>query len=950
MDINALMEENKKLKDEIKRLKKLLDEHHITYEKPQYNPVKRSYGYDAAAMLNSFFKGRKDIYARRVEKNHYTSYYPQCYDRWNQICPKNRNIKMKCIECPHRNFIPVNPKVYIDHLNGKYTHGIYPLLEDDKTFLLVFDFDDHHNRYEDLANKDNGWKEEVNALRQICKRENVPCLVERSRSGHGAHVWFIFEKEIDASLARRFGSELLTIGANYIDMKTFKTYDRMLPMQDHLQEGQIGNLIALPFQGESMLENNTCFVDENWEPYARQWVYLTHYPKIKEDFVKEKVKAWGVHGELGVLADDLLEDQPWQKDIHAFCKEDIDGAMHIILADGLYIDTSHMKPRMRNRIRRMAAFKNSDYNSVMGKGKRKYYVSRIIQTHKDGQNYIKIPRGLYKQLIDECVLSDISYKVSDQRLNGKMIHVSFQGELRDEQNEAMKKMLAHDIGILNAATGFGKTVVACAMIAERKVSTLIIVPTETLLAQWRDSLDTFLSVDEPLPTYTTKTGIVKTYKSYIGTLKGGQNKLTGIIDIAMMQSLKEDMYPLLDQYGMVIMDECHRCAGDQIGDALNVVRSRYVYGLSATPKRSDGLTPIIGFTFGPIRYTYASFKRAMEQSFNHYVYPRFTNVVNLSDHELALHEANDLIKLHKDRQEMICKDVIQVLSQHHTPLVLGKFVDQCEDLYHRLKGEADHVLLLVGNKTKKEKEEIFNHLKTIPDEKSVILIATIQLAGEGFDFPRADTIMLASPISYEGRTAQAIGRITRDYEGKQSSIVYDYIDIHIPVFERMSHKRMTTYKKNGFHIVSSLYVPTKSEQSFFDANQYQSLYDDDLLHANKEIVISSTTLSKSSVMHYTKLFKSVMERGVIITVLCLNPDKCIEDQQERQSQYIGMLKQAGIIVHTYDVIPVRYCVIDSQLIWYGDMNLLSNVKKDQVMLRYSDAHSASELLALSVSK
>lgn len=202
---------------------------------------------------------------------------------------------------------------------------------------------------------------------------------------------------------------------------------------------------------------------------------------------------------------------------------------------------------------------------------------------------------------------------------------------------------------------------------------------------------------------------------------------------------------------------------------------------------------------------------------------------------------------------MICKDVKQALSMNHTPLVLTKFVDQCEDLYKRLVGAADHVLLLVGHKSKKEKEEVLNRLKTIPDYESIILIATIQLAGEGFDFPRADTIMLASPISYEGRTAQVIGRITRDYEGKQSSIVYDYIDIHIPVFERMSHKRMTTYKKNGFHIVSSLYVPAKSDQSFFDANQYLPLYEEDLLHANKDIVISSSTLSKSSVMHYIEL-------------------------------------------------------------------------------------------------
>lgn len=323
--------------------------------------------------------------------------------------------------------------------------------------------------------------------------------------------------------------------------------------------------------------------------------------------------------------------------------------MHIILADGIYIDIKNIKARMRNSIRRMASFKNSQYNTSIGKGKKKYYVSRVIEAFKNGEDYIKIPRGLYEQLIHECEKSDILYEISDHRITGKAIGVSFKGQLRTNQQNALNKMMVYDTGILNAATGFGKTVVACGMIAKRKVSTLIIVPTDTLLTQWQNSLEKFLEINEPLPTYHTKTGIEKNYKSCIGTLKGGQNKLTGIIDIAMMQSLKEDLYPLLDQYGMVIMDECHRCASDQIGEALNVVCSKYVYGLSATPKRSDGLTPMIGFTFGPIRFKYESMKRAMEQSFSHYVYPRFTNVVNLTHPDSSIQDAYNLIKLHKDR-------------------------------------------------------------------------------------------------------------------------------------------------------------------------------------------------------------------------------------------------------------------------------------------------------------
>lgn len=222
MDINTLEEENKQLKDEIKRLKEILDEYHITYEKPRYIPKKKKYRREGAIILHSFFKGRKDVYAKRVEGKNGTNYYPQCAHFYKPYCPRYLKEKTPCSKCRYQDYIPVNEDVYLDHLNGKAVYGIYPLCEDNTTYLLVFDFDDHTHKDHDMANTDNGWKEEVNALRKICEKENVPCLVERSRSGHGANVWLIFEKAIDASLARKFESELLTIGANYIDMKTFK--------------------------------------------------------------------------------------------------------------------------------------------------------------------------------------------------------------------------------------------------------------------------------------------------------------------------------------------------------------------------------------------------------------------------------------------------------------------------------------------------------------------------------------------------------------------------------------------------------------------------------------------------------------------------------------------------------------------------------------------------------
>lgn len=954
MDDNKLMEENKALRNEINRLRRILDEHHINYQIQRSIPQKERYDLEDARILNKYIKGRNDVYAKIVvNKQDRTSYYPQCHNFYKNFCPKKLKAEgrikenIPCNMCKNKDFIVMNENVYIDHLNGKEVYGIYPLLPNNKTFLIVFDFDDHNN-YEDYANTDNGWMEEVNALRMICDIEKIPCLIERSRSGRGAHVWIIFEKAIEATLARKFGNGLLTICAKYIDLKEFKTYDRMLPMQDSLWDDQIGNLIALPFQGKSVKEGNTVFVDEHWNPYPDQWGKLQSYVKIKESFVKEKIESWGIQDNLGQLALDTLDDHPWEASTSYFDKDDISGAMHITFADGLYIDTKNMKPKMANQVRRMAAFKNTQYYKQCSQSKNEWYYNyhRIIDVHTEGKDYIKIPRGLHEQLIHYLEDSNIDYEINDQRVDGKTITVEFNGTLYDRQQDAIDRMLAHDMGILHAATGSGKTVMGCAMIAARKVSTLIIVVTRPVFIQWIERLNKFVTINEELPTYFTKTGKEKHYKSCIGTLKNGQNKLTGIIDVAMVTSIKEDIYPLLDQYGMVIFDECHHCVSDTSQEVLSHVRARYVYGMTATPKNDDGLTPILGFTFGPIKYKYTSFERAFEQSFNHTIYPRFTSVTSQKE-KLDLHEAYQLIKLNKGRQEMICHDVIQTIDLKHTPLVLVKFVDQAKDFYERLKTEADHVFLLTGGVREKERNEIFQKLHDIPNEESIILIATIQLAGEGFDFPRADTIMLATPISYSVQTEQVIGRITRDYEGKRSSLVYDYVDVHIPVLERMYRKRMTTYKKNGFSIVSKLYAPTRDVQSFYDQDNYALTYDDDLSKANKSIMISSPILAKKVVLSYIRLLKSVMERGVLVTVLTLEPDSCLENQQARQESYIALLKQAGIYVYTKQSLAVRYCVIDHELIWYGDMNLLSNVKKDQMMLRYIDARSANELIELS---
>lgn len=207
--------------------------------------------------------------------------------------------KIRCQDCKRQAYKRLEKQQIMAHLKGTSEDaadviGIYPLLEDDTCRFLVFDFDNHDKNAEkrDFANMDDNWKEEVDALREICVINGIDPLVERSRSGRGAHLWIFFQKKTEASLARKFGNTLLRKGAESVNLKSFRFYDRMLPMQDHLSKGGIGNLIALPLQGQALKEGNSAFVDENWNAYPDQWKILLSKPKLSKDFIEKKLKEW----------------------------------------------------------------------------------------------------------------------------------------------------------------------------------------------------------------------------------------------------------------------------------------------------------------------------------------------------------------------------------------------------------------------------------------------------------------------------------------------------------------------------------------------------------------------------------------------------------------------------------------------------------------------------------
>lgn len=835
----------------------------------------------------SMFWGREDVYARRGKNG---GYFPQCDNRWNmKLCPKQRGEKIFCDECENKKWTKLDVKKIVAHLlgykeDGSDVIGIYPLLPDGTCRFIVFDFDNHEKGAEatDFANVDSEWHKEVDALRKICEINGIKLLVERSRSGRGAHVWIFFQKAISASVARNFGFLLLDKGATAVNLKSFHYYDRMYPSQD--VASSIGNLIALPLQGQALRNGNSAFVDENWNAYPDQWdVLLNKTEKLSIEDVEKYMAKWQVElvesREKLVATNINSRPKPWKKKCE-FVKTDVVGKLHMVLSDGVYVDTLNLMPRIQNQIRSLAAFDNPEYYKNKRLGYSNYYNFSAVYLGKDIDGYIRVPRGLRERIAEECTKAGIPIDISDQREIGRPIRASFKGDLRLQQELAAEQLLKNSDGVLEAATAFGKTVVCSYLIAERKVNTLILLQSKDLLSQW--------------------------------------------------------------------MDECHHAASHMYMEVLQKIHAKYVYGVSATPKRGDHLDKIIYMMLGPLRHRFTALERAEEQGIGHYFVPRYTRVIDTVDSRNDINKAYSLISTSKVRNEMIANDVKQSISQKQTPVILTRYKEHAKILYDMLKDEADHVFLLYGDNSDKENAEIRIQLKQVPRIESLILIATGQKIGEGFDFSRLDVLMLAAPVSFEGRLEQYIGRLNRDYEGKKAVYVYDYLDAHMRKFNKMYGKRLRTYKKTGFSIWIGDSQEKQVVHAIFDSGNYMEKFEQDLVEAEKTIVISSPNIRQEKIDRLLVLVKERQENGVSVTVITTDPEKVIYGNVDMCYELIREMQEVAINVVTKEEVEERFAVIDEELVWHGGMNLLGKEDAWDNLMRIKNHQVAAELLEIAL--
>ena len=593
-----------------------------------------------------------------------------------------------------------------------------------------------------------------------------------------------------------------------------------------------------------------------------------------------------------VSQNDRNRPKPWKKK-DGFVKSDVVGKMHIVLGDGIYVDTLNLMPRLQNQVRSMAAFDNPVFYKNKRLGYSNYYNFSAVYMGKDIEGYICIPRGLYDNLIASCKEAGIEYEMKDHREKGRPIRVSFKGDLKTQQDLAAQRLLAFDCGVLSAATAFGKTVVCSYLIAQRKVNTLILLHSKDLLEQWVEELNKFLTIDEEPPIYKTKGGREKRRNSAVGILHGSKNTLTGLIDVAMVGSIysKGKFNEFINSYGMVLMDECHHCGSNTSVEVMKKVNARYVYGVSATPKRVDELEKIIYMLIGPVRHSYTAKERAAEQGIGHYVYPRYTRVVDTEESKGNINGAYSLISSNAARNDMILEDTRKCVKKGRTPVILTKYKEQAEYLYDHLQKDADYVFLLYGDNL-----DVRRGLKEVPVNKSLILVATGQKIGEGFDYPRLDTLMLAAPVSFSGRLEQYIGRLNRDYTGKEEVVVYDYVDSHIHILDHMYAKRLRTYKRTGFQVITNSILTKQSVNSIYDSGNYMDIFERDIVEAGKKIIVSSPELTQDKVARFIYLVKPRQEAGVSVTVITTEPQNISYGSPEFYQGLMKEMRENGIYV------------------------------------------------------
>jgi superfamily II DNA or RNA helicase len=777
--------ELERLRIENARLIALLEAHGIDWRPPQLKSIEplepdlepsRLSIEEKIAIFRCLFRGRTDIYAVRWEsKTGKSGYSPSCANEWRTgICEKPR---IKCSDCHNRLLIPLTGPIIYDHLAGHRTIGVYPLLPDNTCYFLAIDFDEAV------------WREDARAFVQSCRDLGVPVAVEISRSGYGAHAWIFFASSIPARDARRLGTAIISHTCNRTRQLKLSSYDRLFPNQDTMPKGGFGNLIALPLQKKPREQGCSVFVDDEFRPYPDQWTYLGSVKLMSPDAIEPVIlrATGGAHPLDVTFITDEDQQEPWKR-ITASSRK-LPGLMPksltVTLANLIYFEKAQLPQPLANRLIRLAAFQNPEFYKAQAMRFPVWDKPRVIGCAENFPNHIAVPRGCLDAAQELLRDNGIRCDLEDERILGQPLDVAFVGALRLDQEATLAAMLHHDIGVLCAPTAFGKTVTAAALIARRGVNTLVLVHRTELLKQWQERLQSFLGAN----------------KGVVGTIGGGKAKPTGKIDIAVMQSLSRqgEISELVENYGHIIVDECHHLSAFSFEAILKRARSKYVLGLTATPIRRDGQHPIIFMQCGPIRHTAATPANAPHDL---EVVPRVLSTPIDLPAEAGIQDVFRQVANDPDRIAAIAAEVEKAFRQGRKVLVLTERTDHLEAIKGTLDGQVGSLFTLHGRMSKKQRNLLISELGALPADEPRIVLATGKLIGEGFDHPPLDTLVLAMPISWKGTLQQYAGRLHREHTTKTDVRIIDFVDASHPALLRMWDKRQRGYRAMGYRIAN----------------------------------------------------------------------------------------------------------------------------------------------------
>ena len=516
-------------------------------------------------------------------------------------------------------------------------------------------------------------------------------------------------------------------------------------------------------------------------------------PSAVNELVDNASNSGRILGVRMPLTDDSSEEDPWtlppsRRRADTPLQGPLPDKIVAVHGNQLYLDKGEFSSQLMSRLVRLAAFQNPEFYAAQSMRLSTFGKPRIISSAEEFSRHLALPRGCMEDLRAFLGQQGIQLEVRDERFEGRPIDVDFRGQLNSEQETAASRLAKADDGVLSAPTGFGKTVLGAWMIAHRRTNTLVLVHRTALMEQWRQQLATFLGLD------------IKD----IGVIGGGPKRITGIIDVGMMQSLqrKGEVKDLVGDYGQVIIDECHHVSAFTFERIMREVKAKYVLGLTATPIRKDGHHPIIFMQCGPIRERIHPRQATAQRPFEHNVLLRPTSFCcpESSEEDLTIQEIYGALTMDSARNAQIIHDVAGTVANGRCPLILTERVQHLTILAEALEKEVEHVIVLRGGMGKKQRSTAMAALNAVPDDEPRVIVATGRYVGEGFDDARLDTLFLAMPVFWKGTLQQYVGRLHRIHHDKTEVRVYDYIDQRIPLLMRMLDRRLRGYRALGYAI------------------------------------------------------------------------------------------------------------------------------------------------------